>query len=128
MTLFYQLIFCRQLTKLKLIILKLYFLLPQKNLFIKKLAIFTGKHLCWSLFLIKLLQRILQNVSEHLFWQTSANDCFCFSYEQCFRDKIVKLLYLKVFAFSLLHFAYRLKRLLITVELFQTQMKISVVL
>ena len=128
MTLFYQLIFCRQLTKLKLIILKLYFLLPQKNLFIKKLAIFTGKHLCWSLFLIKLLQRILQNVSEHLFWQTSANDCFCFSYEQSFRDKIVKLLYLKVFAFSLLRFAYRLQRLLMTAAPFQTQMKISVVL
>ena len=31
MTLFYQLIFCRQLTKLKLIILKLYFLLPKKS-------------------------------------------------------------------------------------------------
>ena len=122
MTLFYQLIFCRELTKLKLIILKFF---SPKNLFIKKLAIFTGKNLCWSLFLIKLLQRIFQNVSEHLFWQTSANDCFCFSYEQCFRDKTVKLLHLKVFAFSLLHFAYRL---LITVEPFQTQIKISVVL
>ena len=30
---------------------------------------FTGKHLCWSLFLIKLQ-------AWHQFWRTSANDCF----------------------------------------------------
>ena len=59
--------------------------------------IFTGKHLSWSLFLIKLqsfrsatlLKRdpntgvflwVLQNFSEHLFWRTSANDCFCLGF------------------------------------------------
>ena len=31
---------------------------------------FIGKHLCWSLFLITLQV-------WHLFWRTSANDCFC---------------------------------------------------
>ena len=31
---------------------------------------FIGKHLCWSLFLIKLQ-------AWHLFWRTSSNDCFC---------------------------------------------------
>ena len=65
----------------------------KKDLF-KIFVIFTGKHLCWSLFWIKsqdwipttLLKRdsnagvflwILQNFSEHLFSKTSANDCFC---------------------------------------------------
>ena len=60
---------------------------------LKKYVIFTGKHPCWSLFLIKLqdwrpqtlLKRdsntdtflwILQNFHKHLFWKTSANDCF----------------------------------------------------
>ena len=37
---------------------------------LKNLINFIGKHLCWSLFLIKLQ-------AWHLFWRTSANDCFC---------------------------------------------------
>ena len=37
---------------------------------LKNCIIFTGNHLCWSLFLIKLQ-------SLHLFWRTSVNDCFC---------------------------------------------------
>ena len=61
---------------------------------LKNFAIFTGKHLCWSLFFNKVLQLksatllkgdsnagvllwILWNFSKHLFWRTSANDCFC---------------------------------------------------
>ena len=60
---------------------------------LKNFAIFTGKHLCWSLFLIKLqdfrpatlLERdsntdvfpwILQSFYEYLFWKTSTNGCF----------------------------------------------------
>ena len=38
----------------------------------KNFAIFTGKHLCWSLFLIKLKAFRSQ---EHLFLKTSANGC-----------------------------------------------------
>ena len=55
---------------------------------LKNVAIFTGKHLCWDLFLIKLQDcraatllkrdsntidflRILQNSYEHLFYRTS---------------------------------------------------------
>ena len=37
---------------------------------LKDFVNFIGKHLCWSLFLIKLQ-------AWHLFWRTSANDCFC---------------------------------------------------
>ena len=65
-----------------------------KKAVLKNFAIFTGKHLCRSLFLIKsqdwrptaLLKRdsstgvflwILQNLQEHLVWKTSANNCFC---------------------------------------------------
>ena len=64
-----------------------------KNAVLKNFAIFTGKQLCWILFLIKLqafspaillkgdsstgvflcISRIFQ---EHLFWKTSANGCF----------------------------------------------------
>ena len=64
-----------------------------KKAFLKNFAIFTGKHLCWSYFLIKLrvwktgilLKRdsnagvflwILRNFSEHLLWRTFANGCF----------------------------------------------------
>ena len=60
---------------------------------LKNFAIFTRKHLCWSLFLIQLqstspatiLKRnssigiflwTLPNFQEHLFWKTSANGCF----------------------------------------------------
>ena len=60
----------------------------------KNLRNLTRKHLCWSLFQIKLqiirpatlLERDsntcvflwnFANFSEHLFWKTSANDCFC---------------------------------------------------
>ena len=61
---------------------------------LKHFSIFTGKHMCWSLFLIKLkswrpatllkedsntlvFQWILQNFQGHLFWRTFANGCFC---------------------------------------------------
>ena len=53
---------------------------------LKIFTIFTGKRLCWSLFLVKLQAfRCFPNVSlwilrgfkEHLFWKTSANGCFC---------------------------------------------------
>ena len=61
---------------------------------LKNLRNFIGKHLYWSLFLIKLqtfrstasLRRDSNigfflwnfwNFSEHLFWRTSANNCFC---------------------------------------------------
>ena len=37
---------------------------------LKDFVNFIRKHLCWSLFLIKLQ-------AWHLFWRTSANDCFC---------------------------------------------------
>ena len=37
---------------------------------LKKFVKFIGKHLCWSLILIKLQ-------AWHLFWRTSAYDCFC---------------------------------------------------
>ena len=52
--------------------------------FFKNFANFRGKHLCWSLFLIKLqafnpayLTPTL--VFFHLYWSTSANDFFCIS-------------------------------------------------
>ena len=53
----------------------------RKKSVLKNFAIFTGKHQCWSIFLI-LLKRdsntgvflwILQNFQEHLFWGISAN-------------------------------------------------------
>ena len=60
---------------------------------LKNFAIFTGKHLCWSLFLSKLQAvrpAILSNTNyntgiflwmwrnfqDHLFWEISANGCF----------------------------------------------------
>ena len=64
----------------------------KKGIF-KNFANFTGKHLCWSFFLImvprvcnfikKRLQRKyfrvkVPNFLEHLFWRTSGNSCFCF--------------------------------------------------
>ena len=59
----------------------------------KNLQKFTGKHLCCSLFLIKLqvfrpatllnsdsdTDVFLWIFTKHLFWRTSANDCFCSS-------------------------------------------------
>ena len=65
-----------------------------KKSILKNFAIFSGKNLCWSLFLIKLqvfrsatlLKRysntgvfllILRNFQEQLFWITSARGCFC---------------------------------------------------
>ena len=48
----------------------------------RNFAVFTGKLLSWSLFLIKrdsntrLFLWILQDFSENLFWKTSANNCF----------------------------------------------------
>ena len=62
----------------------------------KNFTISTEKHLCWSLFLIKLqalvpatllkidsntgfFTWILQNFEEHPFWRASANGCFCLS-------------------------------------------------
>ena len=41
-----------------------------KNGVLKDFVNFVGKHLCWSLFLIKLQ-------AWHLFWRASDNDCFC---------------------------------------------------
>ena len=60
---------------------------------LKSFAIFTRKHLCWSLVSIQLQSSspttilksnsstdvflwTLPNFEEHLFWKTSANDCF----------------------------------------------------
>ena len=63
-----------------------------KNGVLKNLANFTEKHLCWSLFLIKLRASVsllkrgsntsvflwnLRNFSENLFFRTSRNNCFC---------------------------------------------------
>ena len=57
-----------------------------KKTVFNKFAIFTGKHLCWSFFLINLqvfrLQRRCFPVNivkflENLFWRTYANGCFC---------------------------------------------------
>ena len=65
-----------------------------KKAVLKNFAIFTGKHLRWSLFSMKLqaftatilLKRhsntgvflwTLQNFQEQLFWRTSGNGCFC---------------------------------------------------
>ena len=48
---------------------------------LKNIVIFTGKHVCWSLFLIKLQANTgvslwrLWKFSEHLFWRTSTNSC-----------------------------------------------------
>ena len=70
---------------------------------LKIFAIYTRKHLCWSLFLIKLhawrlatlLKRdsktgvflwILQNFKEHIFWRTFANSCSFFILKISFRD------------------------------------------
>ena len=64
-----------------------------KKAVLKNFVILTGKHLCWSFFLIKLqvfwpatlLKRgsntsvflwILRNFQEYLLWRTSANGCF----------------------------------------------------
>ena len=61
-----------------------------KQCILKNFSKFTGKQLCWSLFLIKLkacsfikkrLQHmcflsILQNFSEHIFYRISLDDCF----------------------------------------------------
>ena len=64
-----------------------------KKAVLKNFAIFTGKHLCWNLFFNKnaglqgpsfikkrlehrCFLRTLRNFQEHLFWRTSANDCF----------------------------------------------------
>ena len=61
---------------------------------LKNFANFKGKHLCWSLFLIKLrssgpatlfkrdsnaivFQWNLRNFSEHLCWKRFVNHCFC---------------------------------------------------
>ena len=57
---------------------------------LKNFAVFTGKHLCWSLFFNKVasLKTFIKkrfrhrcfhvNIPKlHLFWRTSANSCFC---------------------------------------------------
>ena len=41
-----------------------------KKRVLKDFVNFLATHLCWSLFLLKLQ-------AWHLFWRTSANDCFC---------------------------------------------------
>ena len=46
-----------------------------KKTVLKNFVIFTGKHLCWSLFLLR-LQVFRTNFYEHIFWRTSANGCF----------------------------------------------------
>ena len=64
----------------------------------KNFKIFTGKHLCWSLFLIMFQASTLQvfkkrlqhrgfpvkfaKFLEHLFWRTSAGDCFSITFLQ----------------------------------------------
>ena len=78
-----------------------------KKAVLKNFAIFTGKHQCWSLFLVKLLKRdsntgvflsILRDFYEHLFWRTDAKHCF-------YRSKRWI-----DFQFSLLFFSIRLSR------------------
>ena len=46
-----------------------------KKVVLKNFAIFTVKHLCWSLFLIKLQGSILKNICERLLLQMHMNDC-----------------------------------------------------
>ena len=87
-----------QLTPLRYLLVLIKFRSSHLRCYIKKavlknFAIFTWKHVCWSLFLIKLpdfrpatsLERdsntgvflwILQNFQEHLFWKTSTCGCF----------------------------------------------------
>ena len=51
---------------------------------LKNVAIFTGKHLCWSLFLMTSKKNyntgvflwILRNFKEYLFYRTPRDDCF----------------------------------------------------
>ena len=59
-----------------------------------KLAIFAGKHLCWSLFLIKCRSEVLFSY-EHLFWRTSLNGFFClrFCWANCDISLLISLLY-----------------------------------
>ena len=54
-------------------------MINKKALF-KNIAIFTGKLLCWSLFLI------LWNFQEHLFWKTSGNSCFWYCHHKSFNS------------------------------------------
>ena len=60
---------------------------------LKNLPIFTGKQLCWNLFLIKLIKKRLQhmcflvNIAKFLltpFCRTSANGCFFISFVECY--------------------------------------------
>ena len=59
----------------------LHYLLPEaairvevfyKKGLLKDFVNFVGKHMCWSLFLMKFLIK-----AWHLFWRKSTNDCFC---------------------------------------------------
>ena len=78
-----------RLSLFRVVLFFLYFILrkqPQemfcKKRCFKNFANFTGKHLCWSLFLLKrdsnsgVFQWNLWSFLEHLFWRTSADDCF----------------------------------------------------
>ena len=78
---------------------------------LKNFAIFTGKYLCWSLFLIKnfkaiLLKRdsntgaflwIFQNFSDHLFWKTSATGYCCKMLFRHDQSKVICLLHSLLF-------------------------------
>ena len=82
---------------------------------LKNFAIFTGKHVCWSVFFTKLqafriatlLKRDpctgvfpwnLRNSEEHLFWK-QLNDCFCVVYWLLHHILIFTILYSTGFTF-----------------------------
>ena len=85
---------------------------------LKNFLDFSGKHFCWSLFLIKLqlfkpvylLKRdsntsvflwTLQNFEGHLLWRTYANDCFCISEIQITNNVIYTLAENFIFSFRI---------------------------
>ena len=65
-----------------------------KKAVLKNFAIFMGKNLSWSLFLIKLFQRscfLVKFFCEHLFWRTFANGCFWKSSSTAMKNSICLL-------------------------------------
>ena len=83
-----------------------------KNGVFKNFTNFTGKYLCWSLFLTKLqvfrpatlLLKWDSNIGaflwqKHLFWRTSANDYFCISEIQTTNNVIYTLAQSFIFNF-----------------------------
>ena len=88
-----------------------------KKAVFENFSIFTGKHLYWSFFLIKLqawrpatsLKRESQHKSfpiiiakflKTLFWRKSANDCFCFSVLLFIDNHCVKSVQMRSFFWS----------------------------